>query len=424
MYFSTKHIIGYEVVSGSLSVPNVYKGVALRQEELVGASSAGYVNYFAREGEHVAKGDLVYTVDQSGKIAELINTGSEAIQLSDSDLRELRSDILIFQHNYSDAEFEDVYDFRFDIKGMALKLSNYNMLGNVDSISGAGTGMVSFCSAPESGIVVYSVDGYENLTPETISVNSLDSAAYEKKQLVSNELVSAGDTAYKLITDENWSIIIEVTEERAVQLESEEYVEVRFLKNQYTSWAKVDILRKGETVLAQLTFNNSMVTFATDRFIDIEIISDDEQGLKIPNSAIVEKEFYLIPKEYAQLGSKGELNGFLRETYDENGNISSELVEASIYSESDTDYYVDTSMLRIGDYIIMPDSQNKYPISKVGTLIGVYNMDKGYADFKEITVLYSNEEYSIVKSNTQYGLTVYDHIVLDASSVKENDFLH
>ncbi|MBR1693224.1 MAG: hypothetical protein IJ711_10710, partial [Lachnospiraceae bacterium] len=134
-------------------------------------------------------------------------------------------------------------------------------------------------------------------------------------------------------------------------------------------------------------------------------------------------EFYLIPKEYAQVGPKGELNGFLRETYDENGNVSSELVEASIYSESETDYYVDTSSLRIGDYIIMENSQNKYPVSKVGTLIGVYNMDKGYADFKEITVLYSNEEYSIVKSNTQYGLAVYDHIVLDASSVQEDDFL-
>ena len=103
--------------------------------------------------------------------------------------------------------------------------------------------------------------------------------------------------------------------------------------------------------------------------------------------------------------------------------MSSELVEASIYSESETDYYVDTSSLRIGDYIIMENSQNKYPVSKVGTLIGVYNMDKGYADFKEITVLYSNEEYSIVKSNTQYGLAVYDHIVLDASSVQEDDFL-
>lgn len=424
MFFTSKHIIGYEVVSGSLSVPNVYKGIALRKEQLVDATQAGYVNYFAREGEHVAKGDLVYTIDQSGRIAELINSESESIQLSDRDLEQLKSDILIFQHNYDDTSFGDVYDFHFDIKGTALKLSNYNMLSNVDSISGSGTGMVSFCSAPESGVVVYSVDGYENLTPETISENSLDVKEYEKQQLVSNELVSMGDTVYKLITDENWSILIEVTEERAASLESEEYVEVRFLKNQYTAWAKADIMRKEDNIYALLTFNNSMITFATDRFIDIEIISNAEEGLKIPNSSIVEKEFYLIPKEYAQLGQKGEMNGFLRETYDEEGNISSELIETTVYSESETDYYVDTSQLRIGDYIIMPDSQNKYPVSKVGTLIGVYNMDKGYADFKEITILYSNEEYSIVKSNTQYGLSVYDHIVLDASSVEENDFLH
>jgi len=424
MYFTSKHIIGYEVVSGSLSVPSVYKGIAIRQEEPVYATQAGYVNYFAREGEHVGKGNLVYTIDQSGKIADLINTENEAVQLTDSDLSELKSAIAVFQHGYSDKEFSGTYDFQFDIKGMALKLSNYNMLSSVDTLSGSGAGIVNFCSAPESGIVVYSIDGYEHLTENTISANSLDPEAYEKRQLLSNELVSANDPVYKLITDENWSVIIEVDEERAAWMESEEYVEVRFLKNQYTSWGKVDIIRRDDKVFAKLSFTNSMITFATDRFIDLEIITNEEEGLKIPNSAIVEKEFYLIPKEYVQQGAKGELNGFLRETYDENGNISSELVEATIYSENDTDYYVDNLALRIGDYIIMPDSQNKYPVSKVGTLIGVYNMDKGYADFKEITVLYSNEEYSIVKSNTTYGLSVYDHIVLDASSVEENDFLH
>ena len=288
MYFSSKHIIGYEVVSGSLSVPNVYKGVALRQEQPVIATQAGYVNFFAREGEHVGQGELVYTVDQSGKIAELINTDNEAIGLSESDLNQLKSDILVFQHQYTDADFSDVYDFQFDLKGAALKLSNYNMLNNVDSISNAGTGIVTFCSAPQSGVVVYSIDGYEEMTPDTISANNLDPANYEKKQLASNALISTNDTVYKLITDENWSIMIEVTEERAAQLEAEEYVEVRFLKNQYTSWAKVTILRRGEDVYALLSFTNSMITFAAERFIDIEIISDEVEGLKIPNSSIVE----------------------------------------------------------------------------------------------------------------------------------------
>lgn len=423
MFFTSKHIIGYEVISGSLSVPNVYKGVALREEEVINANQAGYVNYFAREGEHVGVGSLVYTIDQSGKIADLMTTGNEELQLSDDDLYELKTDISVFQHNYSNKNFSDLYSFEFDLKGASLKVNNYNLLNNVDSLAGGESGIVNFCSSPKGGVIVYSTDGYETATAETISANGLKEENYAKTQLASNELVSTNDPVYKLITSEDWSIIIEVTEERAQQYEAEEYVKVKFLKNQYTSWAKVNIIRKGEEILAKLDFTNSMINFATDRFIDIEIQLDEEEGLKIPNSSIVEKEFYLIPKEYVQMSAKGELDGFLRETYDENGKVSSELIEATIYSESDTDYYVDTATLRIGDYIIMPDSQNKYPISKVGTLIGVYNMDKGYADFKEITVLYSNEEYSIVKSNTQYGLSVYDHIVLDASSVQENDFL-
>ena len=51
-------------------------------------------------------------------------------------------------------------------------------------------------------------------------------------------------------------------------------------------------------------------------------------------------------------------------------------------------------------------------------------MDKGYADFKQVIVLYQNEEYSIVKSNTKYGLNVYDHIILDATSINDDDFIY
>jgi hypothetical protein len=66
----------------------------------------------------------------------------------------------------------------------------------------------------------------------------------------------------------------------------------------------------------------------------------------------------------------------------------------------------------------------KYAISKTGSLIGVYNINKGYADFKQITILYQNEEYAIVKPNTVYGLNVYDYIVLDAATVSDNQFIY
>ena len=113
-----------------------------------------------------------------------------------------------------------------------------------------------------------------------------------------------------------------------------------------------------------------------------------------------------------------------KEFFDENGNVVYQFVETTVYNSDENEFYVDNENLSVGEYIYMPDSAEKMPISKSGKLIGVYNMNKGYADFKQITILYQNDEYAIVSSNTKYGLTVYDRIVLDASSVNTDDFVY
>ena len=85
---------------------------------------------------------------------------------------------------------------------------------------------------------------------------------------------------------------------------------------------------------------------------------------------------------------------------------------------------MDDSVLRIGDKLIKTNSTETFTVSKAGTLVGVYNINKGYADFKQIQILNQNEEYSIIKSNTNYGLIAYDYIVLDAESVNEDEFIY
>jgi hypothetical protein len=115
----------------------------------------------------------------------------------------------------------------------------------------------------------------------------------------------------------------------------------------------------------------------------------------------------------------------IRQCYRDNGDISSEFVEAGAYSydENEGMYYMDTSVLKAGDVLYKTDSQETYTVSKRATLIGVYNVNKGYADFKQINILYQNDEYSIVKANTTYGLNVYDYIVLDGSSVSDDQII-
>ena len=98
-----------------------------------------------------------------------------------------------------------------------------------------------------------------------------------------------------------------------------------------------------------------MITFATDRFVDIELITDIETGLKVPNSSIVEKEFFLIPTDFVEKsGSSGEM-GVLRETYNEDGSVVPEFVPVNIYNEEEGQYYVDDSVLRIGDNLLKSD---------------------------------------------------------------------
>ena len=53
-----------------------------------------------------------------------------------------------------------------------------------------------------------------------------------------------------------------------------------------------------------------------------------------------------------------------------------------------------------------------------------YNINKGYADFKEITILSQNDEYAIVKPNSTYGLRVYDYIALKADTVSDDQFIN
>ena len=428
MYFRTEHIVGYSVQEGSLTSNSIYKGIALRTEEIVTSSDAGYVNYFAREGERVASGNLVYTVDETGRLSDYIHASeSGENSLSDADLSELKTEITSFISRFDRTQFSDVYNFKYNVEGTVLKLSNYNILENADTLNNnaSGTSLINYRYAAKSGIVTYSVDGYEELKLEDMTTDLFEQNDYERKYLISNELIASGDPVYKLSTDEDWSIVIQVDEETAEELLEKEYVEVKFLKNQYTSWGEVAAYTNeaGDTFVS-LTFTNSMITFCTDRFIDIELLLEDEKGLKIPNSAIVQKEFFIVPKEYVTKGGNSGNDGVLLETYDEEGNATTEFVETTIYDATDTEYYLDDTVLRAGNYIVKPESTQKHAISKTGSLIGVYNINKGYADFKQVSILYQNDEYAIVKSNTMYGLNVYDHIVLDASTVNDNEFIY
>ncbi|MDE6738306.1 MAG: hypothetical protein K2K07_04360, partial [Lachnospiraceae bacterium] len=193
-YLKTDHIVGYNVQEGSLTSNSIYTGVALRTEEIVTSNDAGYINYFAREGARAAVGNLIYTVDETGRLSDYIHASeSGENSLSDADLSELKTEIIAFTSRFDRTEFMDVYNFKYSVEGTALKLSNYNILENAGALNDAsGTAFINYRYATKSGIVTYYIDGYENLKPEDMTKELFDQKQYEKQHLVNNELIAKG----------------------------------------------------------------------------------------------------------------------------------------------------------------------------------------------------------------------------------------
>lgn len=430
MGLSSTHIAGYEVNAGTLAVNHIYTGFAIRQESVYYADTSGYVSYYARAGERVSGSSLIYTVDEKGEINELIQENAVSANLTDENFSALRGDIRSFVNDYDDMHFSDVYNFQTSVEGTVMDLTNQNMLASLEE-AGEDT-MFSRIYADGIGILEYYSDGYEDVTLESMNESMLDASTYSPQNL-KKELIQAGEPAYKLSTSEKWSLIVPLTVEEAADFQKEEtrFMEVEFTRDHTRAWSEFSIVNVGATPCARLDFNNSMVRFADLRYIEVEFLIDDEVGLKIPNTAIVEKEFYLIPQEF--LVKQGDEEGFMKEVYDETGQSSIEFISTTLYYADEENYYVDPKevdfttgkvKLPIGTFLTAPDSGERFQVGRNGLLKGVYNINKGYTQFRQINVLYQNEEYALVEEGTSYGLTVYDHIVLNGDAVDEEEIIY
>ena len=69
-------------------------------------------------------------------------------------------------------------------------------------------------------------------------------------------------------------------------------------------------------------------------------------------------------------------------------------------------------------------TDEKYIIGTVAVLKGAYCVNKGYCQFRQVEILDRNDEYYIVKMGTKYGLSIYDHIILNSDMVTENQIMY
>ncbi|MDY5883179.1 MAG: HlyD family efflux transporter periplasmic adaptor subunit [Roseburia sp.] len=423
VYLTKDHISVYEVQQGTIAENNVYSGLVLRSEVPYYSDYTGSLNYYVKDASKVAANQMVYSVDEEGSIASAINDANQDGSKMDSDsLSEVEDSIDNFKNSYSREEFYNTYTFRDDVNSMLNEALSQNALDTLSQDVSTAINNNTFhpVNAAESGVITYYVDGFEGVTVDSFTKEMFQQSNYQKTNLKANVSVSAGDPVYKMINSEIWNIIVPIDETMATRLADHTVVEIKFLKDNKTMYAYYEIREQDGQNYLILTLKSAMIRYAKERYLEIELLLSEESGLKIPNSAITKKEFFTVPIAYFLQGDDSSNLGCLVKK-----DSGTEFVLPTIYYSDDTYYYIDSEDVQKGDILQKPDSNEQYTIgTDVANLNGVYNVNKGYAVFKQIDVIYQNEEYSILKTGTTYGLSLYDHIALDGSKVTENQLIN
>lgn len=397
-----------------------FTGVCIRDEEVVNAASNGYINFYIGEGEKVASEGNIYLLNANGPEAGA--TGEVAFSLA-GNYSDIRDQISVFSKNYSDSLFSQIYSLRYNLQSLSTEMLSATKIHDFESNASGG----QVVQAAESGIVSYSYDGRENLTVENVSKQVLADSTYEKHQIDPYTYIEAEQPAYKLVKSHTWQIVILLTEQQASELAETTSVNVIFNKDNIETISDFYIRQGSDGIYGVLTLNDYMVRYISERYVDIEIIFEEASGLKIPTSALVQKDFYQIPIQYLVEDNRSYESGFYCERTNENGEIVADFRTTGIYYKDEQYFYVSTDDFELGDYIGKINTgseESRFRIGATGQLDGVYNVNKGYTQFEIVKILHKNSDYCIVQENLSYSAALYDNIILDASLVSENQIVY
>lgn len=438
IYCRKPRISIYEVVEKQLSNEYNCTGLILRDEAIVNTSQSGYLNYYYSDGTKVAKNAVVYTVDETGEIYDLLSSSSSEGTLSKSDRKLLWDDISEFRKTYTSGEYSTVSDFVYNVENTVLELSTSSMAENVKKILKENHIRDNYTSVvtEQSGIISYFMDGYEDKNVDAIGPEDFVMADYEKQQLRTSEKLESGDPAYKLITGEDWTIVLSVPKELYQELNKRQssdkkngdevsYVDITLSRENINAKVPYELYKKENGYFVKIAMDRYVIHYINDRYLDVEISMDQAEGLKIPTSSVLKKEFYAVPTDYfTQAGDNGA-TGLIKEVYDKSGDVTYSFVEVSEYYETDDGVtYVDRDMFSAGEWIRNEATQERYQMGETKKITGVYNVNYGYCLFRQVEILYKNEEYCIVKAGCYNGVAAYDHIVVDATTVSEDDLIN
>jgi hypothetical protein len=422
-YATRTRIATYEVRQGRVLADHSYVGIAIREEQVVTVEVDGYVYYFHNNLSKIRSGADVIAVSPIAIPLEetlFYNTAAEVDVITNDNHDSFIYHTRNFMETVDLQRFSTVQNFRSDLTNSLRGTANQVRTARLDDIFSGTQGNVQIFPSPSDGIMVMRLDGMEGLTLDNISGDTFLRGGYEATFFTDQMQLSSGEAAFKLITSENWYIVIETDEEIASLLNEKNWARIRFIRDDVLAWANPIVFNQGEEQFVAFSLNHSMIRYAQERFINIELILEDQRGLMIPRTAVIEKEFFRIP------------NNFVVPRYTSTGIIwineegEEEFSLFRIYNVTpEGDIYINPNEIPHGTVLVSPDTGETLTLNATASqpLIGVYNINHGYAVFRFINIITGNEDYYVIEEGNAFSLSNFDFIALIGDSIEDGEIV-
>ncbi|MEG0085029.1 MAG: HlyD family efflux transporter periplasmic adaptor subunit [Niameybacter sp.] len=449
--------VSYQTVQrGMIDNSNLYNGVIFREEKVYESSKTGDVHYIVGESEKVAKDGSVCLVAKSAEIEALkkqlytiddtlYNKQDKRSDLSyyQTDVKQVNDILKMEMANFVDSKYwenpKSVYALRQSLdKTIEERTALYVQDDSkaTEGLKGARTEVLeslknnqAALKAPLSGIVSYSLDGYE----KSLGQEALEGMTYENYKAIIGSLkqfevtmpplqTEASTPLYKIITADKWKILTYVDSDDALSYEVGKYYDLYFdnTKRECVRF-KLESKEGGEKTQLVLSSNEYLVDFLNNRQVAFSIGQNKAEGIKIPTKAIIEKNILTIPKTY--IVEQGSEKGVLRTQGQTNV-----FTPINIQYDDEENVYIMQQIeqlqgVGLGTVLAHPEQKEAYTVSEMETVQGVYVVNGQFAQFKRIAIQMVNDEYAILKSNKENKLKEFDQIISNPKNIREDQLL-
>lgn len=299
------------VIQGEIADEQSVEGYVIRDETVLSTNMVSDIMLTKTEGSRVGKNEVVGTYvsktkqEMETKIKELDDKIQNAMEnqhdIYSTDTKKIESEIeTVISKMLNTNERQAVLQYKKEIDSLTEKKAK--MIGEL-SPSGSYINQLinernkyeqelnestDYIKTNLSGVVSTRIDDFENILT-TENVENITYEQLKEMKLRTDEIVSNSTKSIKIVDNYYCYIVVHITDEHKDNIEVGDTVQIR-LNYGNTEKTKAEIVSikdegEGKTIVLKITKNvEELINY---RKISFDIIWWEEQGLKIPNAAVV-----------------------------------------------------------------------------------------------------------------------------------------